>query len=371
MAEMRLRSVTEEEKVQNSAVWRAVRYLFWELQHNSNRKEFNDAEQFLEVYLDQDKKQVVNGAHCDIHEFFMCLVDKLEMHLDAVAAPNFVRHFLKGHAMNLHVCRYGHERWNSDGFNALEVEVKGKKSLEESLASMVVGSKIEDYECVECVKHHTVDVINRTVLRDLPNTLIILLRRFDYQPLTGNRVKINNKFEFPIEEFLDLEPLTWEAMQVREEKLSSMKRFSKADTAIMLEKIGCKENLKNLQVPHNDESKDKLRPESNCKYRLQGIINHLGKANAGPYISFVRERDAPHQWYEFNYDRVRLLPSPAVETLKAEAFGESFLYDTALIDPEILKKKRLSLLSEADTVKPYSACILIYERKQPVDDWSL
>ncbi|KAH7815006.1 putative ubiquitin domain containing protein [Monocercomonoides exilis] len=344
---MRLRSETEEEKVQNIAVWRAVRYLFWELQHNSNMKEFIDAEQFLEVYLDQDRKQVVNGVHCYIHEFFMCLVDKLEMHLDAVAAPNFVRHFLKGHAMNLHVCRYGHERWNSDGFYALEVDVKGKKNLVESLVSMLVGSKIGNYECEECCK------------------------RFDYQPLTGNRVKINDKFEFPIEEDLDLEPFTWEAMHVREEKLNSMKRFSKADTAITLEKIGRKENLKNLQVPHNDESKEKLRPESYYKNRLQGIINHLGKANAGPYISFVRERDAPHQWYEFNDDRVRLLPSPAIETLKAEAFGGSFLDDTALIDPEILKYKRLSLLSEADTVKPYSAYILIYERKQPVDDWSL
>ncbi|KAH7825388.1 putative Ubiquitin carboxyl-terminal hydrolase family protein [Monocercomonoides exilis] len=268
----------------------------------------------------------------------MCLVDMLEMHLYTSAAPNYVRRFLKGHTMNLHI---------------------------------VVGSKIGNYECEECDKDHNVDVINRTVLRDLPNTLVILLRRFDYQPPTGNRVNINDKFELPIEEDLDLKPFTWEAMQVREEKLSSMKRFSKADTAIMLEKIGRKENLKNLQVPHNNESKDKLRPENYNKYRLQGIINHSGTANAGHFISFARERDAPHQWHEFNDDRVRLLPSPAVETLKAEAFGESFLYDTALIDPEILKKKRLSLLSEADTVKPYSACILIYERKQPVDDWSL
>ncbi|KAH7818985.1 putative Ubiquitin carboxyl-terminal hydrolase [Monocercomonoides exilis] len=316
MAEMRLRSVTEEEKVQNSAVWRAVRYLFWELQDNPSRKEFIDAEQFLEVYLDQDRKQVVNGVHCDIHEFFMCLVDKVEMHLDAVAAPNFVRRFLKDRTMNLHVCRCGHERWHSDGFYALEVEVKGKKSLVESLVSILVGSK----------------------------------------PLTGNRVKINDKFKFPNEEELDLEPFTWEAIQVREEKRSSMKRLSKADTAIMLEKIGRKENLKNLQVLHNNESKDKLRPESYNKYRLQGIINHSGTANAGYNISFAREKDAPHQLNEFNDDK---------------AFGGSFLDDTALIDPEILKYKRLGLLSEADTVKPYSAYILIYERKQPVDDWSL
>ncbi|KAH7820436.1 uncharacterized protein MONOS_11049 [Monocercomonoides exilis] len=86
---------------------------------------------------------------------------------------------------------------------------------------------------------------------------------------------------------------------------------------------------------------------------------------------FVRERDAQYQWYEFNDDRVRLLPSPAIETPKAEPFGWSFLDDIALIDPEILKNKRLSLLSEADTVKPYSAFIFIYERKEPVDDWSL
>ncbi|KAH7832657.1 uncharacterized protein MONOS_3980 [Monocercomonoides exilis] len=103
MAEMRLRSVAEEEKVQNRAVWRAVRNFFWELQNNPNRREFIDAEQFLEVYLDQDRKQVVNGVHCDIYEFFMCLMDKPEIHLDAVAAPNFVRRFLKGNAMNLHV----------------------------------------------------------------------------------------------------------------------------------------------------------------------------------------------------------------------------------------------------------------------------
>ncbi|KAH7818847.1 putative Ubiquitin carboxyl-terminal hydrolase [Monocercomonoides exilis] len=250
MAGMRLRSVTEEEKVQNSA-------------------EFVDAEQFLEVYLDQDRKQVVNGVHCDIHEFFMCLCGQAGDALGCSCSFELCPALSEG----LHdepACLQMRAR--AMAFRWLPCARCGSEKEEESGGIVGVDG----------------------VLRDLPNTLIILLRRFDYQPLTGNRVKINDKFEFPIEEDLDLEPLTWEAIQVREEKQSSLKRFSKADTTIMLEKIGRKENLKNLQVPHNGESKDKLRPESYSKYRLQGIINHSGTANAGHCISFEMEKDAPH-----------------------------------------------------------------------------
>lgn len=68
------------------------------------------------------------------------------------------------------------------------------------------------YMCEECKEKR--DTLKRTCLGALPNTLILNLKRFDFDFDTFQRVKLNTYLSFP--EQLDLLPYTVEGLAVKE-----------------------------------------------------------------------------------------------------------------------------------------------------------
>lgn len=82
-----------------------------------------------------------------------------------------------------------------EDFYNLSLTVKDIKGMQESLAAMVEGEVINDYECTGCKKK--VDVRKRTLLAQTPNVLIVHLQRIIFDFDTFQNVKINQHFEFP------------------------------------------------------------------------------------------------------------------------------------------------------------------------------
>ena len=68
------------------------------------------------------------------------------------------------------------------------------------------------YLCEKCDKK--VDTLKRTCIKKLPTTLIIALRRFEFDYDRMIRVKVNDYCEFPME--LDMEPYVQEGLARRE-----------------------------------------------------------------------------------------------------------------------------------------------------------
>ena len=74
-----------------------------------------------------------------------------------------------------------------------------------ALQEFVAGELLEgdnQYFCSECNKK--VDTVKRTVLADLPDTIILGLKRFDFNYDTMQRVKLN--VEVPFSHDLDMSP---------------------------------------------------------------------------------------------------------------------------------------------------------------------
>jgi len=90
--------------------------------------------------------------------------------------------------------------------------VKNKKSVQESLEAFIKGEMLEGdnaYECEQCEKK--VDTLKRVCLKKLPNHLILVLKRFEFDYETYNKQKLNDYCEFPNE--LDLEPYTQQGIR--------------------------------------------------------------------------------------------------------------------------------------------------------------
>ena len=66
--------------------------------------------------------------------------------------------------------------------------------MTEGLENLIEGEIIGDFTCENC--QQKVDVIKKTVIKKLPNTLIIHLNRIVFDMEMMNNVKVNDKYEF-------------------------------------------------------------------------------------------------------------------------------------------------------------------------------
>ena len=97
-------------------------------------------------------------------------------------------------------------------------------------------------------------------INKLPKCLIIHLKRFVTDMVTGDLVKVQDKLEFPNK--LDMAPFTVQVL----------------------------------------DAKSGVKPKPR-HYNLKGVIVHDGDLNTGHYFSYIQDRET-HRWYHFDDENV-------------------------------------------------------------------
>lgn len=143
-------------------------------------------------------------------------------------------------------------------------------------------------------------ILRRACLKDLPDSLIFHLKRFDFNVRSMQRSKINDYFSFP--QKIDMRPY----------------------------------KVEHLMGPPEKSPED--------VFELVGILVHSGTAESGHYFSYIRERPSKSdkaRWVEFNDDLV----SPwDLDSMDAKCFGGPDMNTNFQVE------------------KQYSAYMLFYER---------
>ncbi|KAI9167392.1 Ubiquitin carboxyl-terminal hydrolase [Paramyrothecium foliicola] len=243
----------------------------------------------------------------DVDEFYSLLFDRWEGQLATSEERKQLRAFYGGQLVQQvksKECEHISERL--EAFSAIQCDIKGKSTLQESLQAYVDGEIMEGdnkYKCSTCDRH--VDAVKRACLKDIPDHLIFHLKRFDFNLRTLQRSKINDYFSFPTT--IDMQPYTIE-------------HLSGTDT-------------------QGDED----------VFELVGVLVHSGTAESGHYYSYIRERPssgpAP-SWVEYNDDVVTSWDPALMETSTFGGADNRALYDANGIAYD----------------KSYSAYMLFYQR---------
>lgn len=248
-----------------------LQYLFSSLLFSD--KQYINPKMFTGTIKDFDGNPINVNEQMDVDEFFNYFMDKLEGYLKDSPYQNMIKMHFGGLQVTELIgkdCIHRSERY--EPFLTVSVEVKNKKSLQESLDSFVAGEILEGenaYQCDHC--EAKVRAIRRVCIKHLPNYLIIALRRFEFDFDSMVRVKLNDFCEFPLE--INMEPYTQEGLERHE------KEKEKA--------IG-----KDVNVPTKKFSDDYYN------YKLRGIVIHAGTADSGHYYSYIQ--DSFKKWFEFN-----------------------------------------------------------------------
>lgn len=258
------------------SVLHQIQVIFAGLQESNQRA--YDTIGLCKAYKDYDGNSVNPGLQMDAEEFCNMLFDKLETAMKDAGEENYVKRHFGGELCNQVISKdCGHVSETVEPFFSISVAVKGKSSLETSLELYVEGDMLEGdnkYHCSTC--DAKVVALKRCCVLSLPDTLIIHMRRFEFNFEHMRRMKVNDLCTFPLS--LDMEPYTKQGLDKTTSESS----------------------------PVEGDAQD-LRPSSYFKYELVGVLVHTGTADSGHYYSFIKDRagmpSAPAragQWYQFN-----------------------------------------------------------------------
>ena len=255
------------------------------------------------------------GPNMDSQEFYSNFCDKIEESLKGTKNEYLIKNLFIVKICHKNTCNSCNQYiLNYEEFKNISLEVKEIENIYKSLDKYIYTEDIEDYNCSYCNKKVTMK--RNTLLSSLPNILVFHLNRIMLDFETGEQIKINSRFEFPI----DL-------------------------------------NLKNYCFENNIKEGKNIyeKKDEYYKYVLRGVIIHKGDGGGGHYESIIKVDE--DKWYEFNDTIVKKFN---INNLEEECYGginpnknEEKKNSAYLLFYELLKKNPIKIKMNEDEVNEF------------------
>jgi ubiquitin C-terminal hydrolase len=290
-----------QEKEATQRVLEQVQRTFCYLQ--SSEKRFFDPRQLVEACRCLNLNYSVYQQN-DASEFCDKLLDKLEAALKGTPQMKQLQMVFGGKFSNQKIPEgCDHRAEKEEPFIKVELIIRGKDSIQESLAAFVEGEMMDGENKVECESCNTKKAtIRRTCLSQLPTVLILHLKRFDLDYQTYETVKLNNRCAFPMR--LNMKPYTREGLE---------------EAARQREKDGQSSPRPHDVMANGGEGAvPMVLDDGDYEYELKGVVIHAGVAQGGHYYSFIKDRNAEDSWYRFDDEDVTQFDPKNIE---AQCFG--------------------------------------------------
>ncbi|KAG7367521.1 ubiquitin carboxyl-terminal hydrolase [Nitzschia inconspicua] len=235
----------------------------------------------------------------DASEFATKLLDRLEISLKKWAPEHF--HYMH-HTFGLKqtkqkICKECGLKTNREEKHMnIDCQIRGKSDIQEALAAMCETEIMEGNNQVFCdnCKKNT-DTILRNTISELPNMMILSLKRFDLDYTTFETVKLNSRCAFG------------QTLNMKRYTLEGVEALEQADH----------QNDSDTMEPGSGKSALKQLPDEDYEYELAGVLVHAGVAQGGHYYSFIKDR-SDQKWYRFDDEDVTPFDP---ESIEVECFG--------------------------------------------------
>ena len=271
----------ELEKVNCDRVIINLQRIFANLRHSHT--EYFVPNDFCNDFKDANKHSINVLTQQDVDEFFNLLTEKIENELTILNANQIIKENLEITIKYEYTSLEAELEFSSEILEphlCLPLSIKDNKTIQEAIDFFVKEEILEGENKYLCSKNNTlIRASKKCYFEKLPSTMILNLKRFEFNKNTGYKKKLNDYCEFPL-------------------SLNFYKWTKDAAKQIIAE---------NLQE---------------YDYDLVGVLIHQGTVDGGHYFSFIKERepDSPNynKWFEFNDTRVRPFD---ISELDLHAFG--------------------------------------------------
>ncbi|RIA93964.1 hypothetical protein C1645_873749 [Glomus cerebriforme] len=192
----------------------------------------------------------------DVVEFYRVLQDNLEGKMKGTKADGAITKLFVGKMKSYIKCvDVDYESSRVEDYYDIELDVKGCRTLRNSFKDYIQEETLEDDNKYQTEGYGLQDAKKGVIFESFPPVLCLRLKRFEYDIQRDAMVKLNDRYEFPME--IDLE------------------EFLSQDA-------------------------DRSKPH---KYLLHGVFVHSGDLHGGHYFALLKpEKDG--KWFKFDDDRV-------------------------------------------------------------------
>eukprot|EP01117_Protostelium_nocturnum_P009607 TRINITY_DN3429_c0_g1_i1.p1 TRINITY_DN3429_c0_g1~~TRINITY_DN3429_c0_g1_i1.p1 ORF type:complete len:2268 (-),score=754.02 TRINITY_DN3429_c0_g1_i1:12-6815(-) len=341
------KSIEEKKELDQNMLYQ-TQLLFSHLQESAKR--YYNPTNFCNTLKDYEGRPINTSVQMDCNEFSNMLFDKLEGQLKGTKMEHLLRDVFSGTFCNQLICKEcPHSSERDEPFYTLSLEILRQKDILESLKLFIKGEMLVDdnkYFCDKC--NRAVETLKRCVIKDLPNILLIHLKRFEFDYEKMKHIKLNDRCEFPYLNDLDMEPFTKEGLMAAEGQPESFMDVEK--------------NGENSTENSNGEDKSgSNRSPDYYRYELVGVVVHTGTTDFGHYYSFVKERTTSNgksepNWFEFNDTTVSPFNPKEIPSCCFGGTEEVNEFDRMTGKNQVVSR-----------VKNYNAYILVYQRKSTIN----
>ncbi|KAF8395507.1 hypothetical protein HHK36_019455 [Tetracentron sinense] len=245
---------TTENDIPSGSIPLALQSLFYKLQYTDN----SVATKELTKSFGWDTYD--SFMQHDVQELNRVLCEKLEYKMKGTVVEGTIQQLFEGHHMNYIECiNVDYKSTRKESFYDLQLDVKGCRDVYASFDKYVEVERLEGDNKYHAEQHGLQDAKKGVLFIDFPPVLQLQLKRFEYDFMRDTMVKINDRYEFPLQ--LDLD----------------------------------RENGKYLS-PDADRSVRNL-------YTLHSVLVHSGGVHGGHYYAFIRPT-LTDQWFKFDDERV-------------------------------------------------------------------
>ncbi|KAI3856937.1 hypothetical protein MKX03_012345, partial [Papaver bracteatum] len=238
----------------------------------------------------------------DVQELNRVLCEKLEDKMRGTAVEGTIQHLFEGHHMNYIECiNVDYKSTRKESFYDLQLDVKGCQDVYASFDKYVEVEHLEGDNKYQAGQEHGLQDAKKGVLFiDFPPVLQLQLKRYEYDITRDTMVKINDRYEFPLQ--LDLD----------------------------------REDGKYLS-PDADKSVRNL-------YTLQAVLVHSGGGHGGHYYAFIRPT-VSEQWFKFNDE---LVTKEDIKRVLEEQYGGEGRFSNAYMLVYIRESNRDEIICNVD-----------------------
>ncbi|XP_062204283.1 ubiquitin C-terminal hydrolase 12-like isoform X1 [Phragmites australis] len=245
---------TTENDMPSGSIPLALQSLFYKLQYSDN----SIATKELTKSFGWDTYD--SFMQHDVQELNRVLCEKLEDKMKGTVVEGTIEQLFEGHHINYIECiNVDYKSSRKESFYDLQLDVKGCRDVYASFDKYVEVERLEGDNKYHAEQYGLQDAKKGVLFLDFPPVLQLQLKRFEYDYMRDTMVKINDRYEFPLQ--LDLD----------------------------------RDDGKYLS-PDADRSIRNL-------YTLHSVLVHSGGVHGGHYYAFIRPT-LSDQWYKFDDERV-------------------------------------------------------------------
>nr|CAB3462100.1 unnamed protein product [Digitaria exilis] len=191
---------TTENDMPSGSIPLALQSLFYKLQYSDN----SVATKELTKSFGWDTYD--SFMQHDVQELNRVLCEKLEDKMKGTVVEGTIEQLFEGHHINYIECiNVDYKSSRKESFYDLQLDVKGCRDVYASFDKYVEVERLEGDNKYHAERHGLQDAKKGVLFLDFPPVLQLQLKRFEYDYMRDTMVKINDRYEFPLQLDLDRE----------------------------------------------------------------------------------------------------------------------------------------------------------------------